>query len=214
MRVIGLTGSIGMGKSRTAEMFAEAGGRVLSADVLVHRLYAAGGAGAGVIAELAPDALTADGAVDRGRLRQLVREDSDLLARVEAAIHPLVRRARDRFVAGCRAEGSPFVVLEIPLLFETGGEGEVDVVVVVTAPAAVQRQRVLARPGMDEESFRALLARQWPDAAKRRRAQHVIDTGAGPAAARRRVREILDTLGLASGAAEASGTGGEAACGS
>ena len=148
MIVIGLTGSIGMGKSVTSRLFMEeGGGPVQSADDVVHRLYGVGRRGTQAIAELAPQAISGDGSVDRTRLRERIRRNPDLLKRVEAAIHPLVREERNRFVANAKEAGAPFVVLEIPLLFETGAEKGVDKVVVVTAPESVQRERVLARPG-------------------------------------------------------------------
>ena len=197
MIVIGLTGSIGMGKSETSRMFMEeGGGPVQSADDVVHRLYRAGGRGAEAIEKLEPDAISRDGSVDRQRLRERLRLNPDLLQRVEAAIHPLVQEERDCFVARAQEAGAAFVVLEIPLLFETGAEKGVDTVVVVTAPESVQRERVLARPGMDQESYRRMLAKQTPDTEKRRRADHIIQTGDGMEAARSQVRAVLATLGI------------------
>jgi dephospho-CoA kinase len=185
---LGLTGSVGMGKSTTAAMFAEAGVPVWDADAAVHRLYAAGGAGVPVIAGLVPDAIR-DGAVDRTILRQAVLVEPGLLARIEAGVHPLVATDRAAFLAA--NAGADIVLLDIPLLYETGGEGSVDAVAVVSAPPEVQRDRVLARPGMTEPTFAAILARQVPDVEKRRRADFVIDTGQGLEAARAAVLSLI-----------------------
>ena len=199
MIVIGLTGSIGMGKSCTARMFAElGGGSSQSADDIVHRLYAAGAPGARAIEAIAPGVMAEDGSVDRKRLRRRLKAEPELLRGIEAAVHPLVREERERFLAEAEAAGARFAVLEIPLLFETGAEREVDAVVVVSAPETVQRQRVLSRPGMDEAAFQGMRARQMPDPEKRRRADHVIDTGRGLEVARAQVRGVLRALGLGS----------------
>lgn len=189
--LLGLTGSIGMGKSTTAAMFAAAGAPVWDADAAVHRLYAAGGPGAAALADLAPAAV-AGGAVDRDGLRAAILADPALLSRVEARIHPLVAADRATFVA--RHAGARLVVLDIPLLFETGAEAALDAVLVVSAPAEVQRARVLARPGMTEAAFQGILARQIPDAEKRARADFVLDTGQGTDAARARVLDIVEEL--------------------
>lgn len=194
---LGLTGSIGMGKSTTAAMFAEEGVPLWDADAAVHRLYAAGAAGAAAIGSLAPDALAADGAVDRQALRAAIAGDATLLAKVEAAVHPLVAADRSSFAAKAEEEGAPLILFDIPLLFETGGEKGVDRVVVVTAPAATQRARVLGRGTMTAADLDAILARQMPDAEKRAKADYVIDTSAGLEAARARVREILREEGHA-----------------
>ncbi|MEL6577364.1 MAG: dephospho-CoA kinase [Pseudomonadota bacterium] len=191
MKRLGLTGSIGMGKSTTAAMFAEEGVPVWDADAAVHRLYAAGGAGAAAIGALVPVALDAAGAVDRAALRAAIGADKMLLPKIEAAIHPLVAADRAAFAEAAAAEGASIVLFDIPLLFETGADGGMDRIVVVTAPAAVQRERVLSRGTMTEADFEAILARQTPDAEKRARADHLIDTSLGMAAARARVREIL-----------------------
>ncbi len=196
MIVLGLTGSIGMGKSTTARMFAEAGVPVHDSDEAVHRLYA--GAAAPLIEAEFPG-VTVDGRVDRDRLSQAVLGPPDALRRLEAVIHPLVRADADAFVASHRALGVPLVVLDIPLLFETGGRARVDKVVVVTAPPDVQRQRVLSRPGMTETKLLAILARQVPDDEKRRAADYVIDTSAGLEAARRQVAAIVHELTRESG---------------
>ncbi len=174
MIVLGLTGSIGMGKSATARMFAEAGVPVHDSDEAVHRLYA--GAAAPLV-EAAFPGTAVDGVIDRARLGGHVLGDPAALKKLEAIIHPLVRADADAFLLRHRTAGAPLVVLDIPLLFETGGRGRVDKVVVVSAPADIQRTRVLARPGMTAEKFEQILARQVPDAQKRRLADFVIDTG-------------------------------------
>lgn len=196
MITIGLTGSIGMGKSTTAAMFAEAGAFVWDADAAVHRLYAKGGAGARAIEALAPGAV-ADGAVERALLRQAIMDDPALLKRVEAAIHPLVAEDRRGELARAEAEGHAIAVLDIPLIFETGAEDAFDYIVVASAPPDLQRARVLERPGMSEAAFEAILAKQVPDAVKRARADLVIDTGAGMDAARAQVEDFMAKLGEA-----------------
>ena len=174
MIVLGLTGSIGMGKSATARMFAEAGVPVHDSDEAVHRLYAGPAA---PLVDAAFPGTAVDGVVDRARLGGHVLGDPAALKKLEAIIHPLVRADADAFLLRHRAAGAPLVVLDIPLLFETGGRERVDKVVVVSAPADIQRARVLARPGMTAEKFEQILARQVPDAQKRRMADFVIDTG-------------------------------------
>jgi dephospho-CoA kinase len=186
--VLGLTGSIGMGKSTTASLFADRGVPVFDADAAVHALYAGPLAQA---VEAAFPGTTADGRVDRAALGRWVAGDPDALARLEAIVHPAVRAEERRFLQRAAVTGTPLVVLDIPLLFETGREADVDAVVVVSAPAEVQRERVLARPGMTVERFEGLLARQVPDAEKRRRADVVIDTGAGLEAAARAVEAVI-----------------------
>ena len=188
MIVLGLTGSIGMGKTTTARFFAEAGVPVHDADAAVHRLYAGDAADA---VEAAFPGTTVDGKVDRGRLAARVIGDDAALKRLEALVHPFVHESEEKFLAEARAGGAPVVVLDIPLLYETGAENRVDAVVVVSAPDEVQRERVLARPGMTVEKLAALLAKQVPDAEKRRQADFVVDTGQGFAAARAQVAEIL-----------------------
>lgn len=190
MIVLGLTGSIGMGKSTTTAMFAEAGALIWNADDAVHALYAEGGAAVAPVGEAFPGVVI-DGAVDRSLLAGALGRDGDAFRRLEAIVHPLVVKGRLEALAAAEARGVRLAVLDIPLLFETGGDAAVDAVVVVTAPAAVQAERVLARPGMTRERFEAILARQLPDAEKRRRADFVIDTGAGLEAARARVDEIV-----------------------
>lgn len=191
MIVLGLTGSIGMGKSTTAGMFAEAGVPVHDSDEAVHRLYAGKAA---PLVEVAFPGTTAGSAVDRSLLAGRVLGDAAALERLEAIVHPLVRADADAFVARHRAAGAPLAVLDIPLLFETGGRGRVDKVVVVTAPAWVQRERVLARPGMTPEKFESILARQVPDAEKRGLADFIVDTGQGLDAARAAVGAIIAEL--------------------
>ncbi|SMH28351.1 dephospho-CoA kinase [Mesorhizobium australicum] len=188
MIVIGLTGSIGMGKSTTAKMFAEQGVPVHDSDEAVHRLYS----GAAVpLVEAAFPGVTVDGRIDRTLLGQRVIGNAEAIRKLEQIVHPLVRADADAFLARNRAAGAKLAVLDIPLLFETGGRDRVDKVVVVSAPAAVQRERVLARPGMTAEKFEAILARQVPDAEKRRLADFVVETGAGMEAAREAVRRIV-----------------------
>lgn len=170
---LGLTGSIGMGKSTTARMFADEGVPVWEADAAVHRLYGPGGAAVPLIAGLRPEAVQG-GAVDRAALRDWIAADPSALARIEAAVHPLVAADRAAFLAN--AAEAKLVVLDIPLLYETGAEKFCDAVLVVTVAEAVQRARVMARPGMTEADFGHLLARQLPDAEKRARADHVIET--------------------------------------
>ncbi len=176
MITIGLTGSIGMGKSTVLSMFAELGAAVWDADAAVHRLYAAGGAGVMPIADAFPEAVT-NGAVDRAALAKTVLSDPAALQRLEHIIHPLVSEDRDAFVFNAAQAGAPLAVLDIPLLFENNMQAGFDATIVVSAPAAIQRQRVLARPGMSEEKFAAILARQTPDAEKRQLADYVIETG-------------------------------------
>lgn len=191
MIVVGLTGSIGMGKSTTAQMFEEEGVPVHDSDRAVHGLYA------GKAAPLVEDAFpgtTVDGKVDRERLAARVLGDAAALKRLEAIVHPLVRAEADAFLQRARESQAPIAVLDIPLLYETGGEARVDRVVVVSAPAEIQRERVLARPGMTVEKFEAILAKQVPDAEKRRRADFVIDTGRGLDGAREQVRAIVGAL--------------------
>lgn len=188
MIVLGLTGSIGMGKTATAQMFAEAGVPVHDADAAVHALYE-GPAAAAI--EAAFPGSTTDGKVDRTKLAAHVVGKPEALKRLEAIVHPMVAEARDRFLAEAERSGAAVTVLDIPLLFETGGERYCDAVVVVSTPAEVQRARVLARPGMTVERFEGLLARQLDDAEKRRRADFVVDTSQGFDAARAQVRNIL-----------------------
>lgn len=190
---IGLTGSIGMGKSTAATMFAELGAAVWDADGAVHRLYAPGGAGVAPVAARFPEAVV-DGGVDRAALAKRVLADSDALRDLEAIVHPLVGADRDAFLADAAATGAPAVVLDIPLLFDNGAETLFDAVVVVSAPAGVQRERVLARPGMTEEKFEAILAQQIPDAEKRARADHVISSDQPLYAMREEVEQVYKAI--------------------
>ncbi|WP_322988184.1 dephospho-CoA kinase [Hoeflea sp.] len=192
MIVIGLTGSIGMGKSTTAEMFSDAGIPVISADEIVHELYR--GEAVQPIEAAFPGA-TVDGAVDREALSRTLLADPAGFKRLEAIIHPLVRAREQAFVDQARADGHAMVLVDIPLLYETGAENRVDVVVVVTCDADIQRQRVMARPGMTVEKFEAILARQVPDVEKRARAHHIVDTGQGLEPARRQVADIIAAFG-------------------
>jgi dephospho-CoA kinase len=188
--VLGLTGSIGMGKTTTAGLFAEEGAWVHDADQEVRELYGPGGAAVGPV-EAAFPGVASSGEVDRQALARRVSGDPEALKRLEALVHPLVARSRDDFIQKARAAGVDVVVLDVPLLFEAGQAQGVDAVVVVSAPAHVQRKRVLDRPGMTAETFEALLSRQMPDTEKRARADFVIDTGKGVEPARAEVRRIL-----------------------
>jgi dephospho-CoA kinase len=191
MFVLGLTGSLGMGKTTTARFFAEAGVPVHDADAVVHRLYE----GTAVAAiEAAFPGTTANGQVDRITLAARVLGDSAALKRLEAIVHPLVHEAERRLLAEAEAAGEKVAVLDIPLLFETGGDQRVDAVAVVSAPPEVQTARVLERAGMTMEKLEAILAQQMPDAEKRRRADFVVDTSQGFDAARAQVGAILDAI--------------------
>jgi len=191
MFILGLTGSIGMGKSTTAALFAEAGVPVHDSDAAVHRLYE-GDAVAPV--EAAFPGVAVDGKVDRAKLAAQLIGKPDAIKRLEAIVHPLVRAATQRFVQAQAAKGARVVVLDIPLLLETGGEKNVDAIVVVSTPSEVQRARVLARPGMTAEKLDALLARQMPDAEKRARAHFVVDTSRSFDSARAQVHGILRAI--------------------
>jgi dephospho-CoA kinase len=188
---IGLTGSIGMGKSTTAQMFRDEGVAVLDSDRIVHDLYR--GAAVAPIEASFPG-VTVDGVVDRGKLAERVLGDPEALRRLEEIVHPLVWAARDDFLKAHEKMGARIVVYDIPLLFETGAEKSVDAIVVASAPEDVQKARVLARPGMTEEKFAAILAKQVPDAQKRARADFIIHTDKGLEAARSEVRDILRQL--------------------
>lgn len=193
MITVGLTGSIGMGKSTTSALFAEAGVPVYDADAAVHAIYAKGGPAAAPLEAEFPGC-THDGAVDRQKLSAQVLGNSQKLQRLEAIVHPLLAQQRTAFFETASQSGAPWVVLDVPLLFETGGHRGVDAVVVVSAPTGVQRARVLARPDMTLEKLAAILARQWPDAKKRALADFVIDTSVSVEDARRQVGDILTTL--------------------
>jgi dephospho-CoA kinase len=193
MILIGLTGSIGMGKSTTAAMFRAAGVPVYDADAAVHDLYDQGGAAVGPVGEAFPGVVK-DGRVDREALRQAVLGDPEALKRLNAIVHPLVGRDRIGFFQKAEAEDADMVVLDIPLLFETGGHANVDAVVVASAPSEMQRERVLARPGMTAERLDAILAHQMADAEKRARAHFVVDTSRGLEPAREQVAEIIAVM--------------------
>jgi dephospho-CoA kinase len=192
MLVLGLTGSIGMGKTTTARFFADEGVPVLDADAVVHELY--GGEAVAAI-ETAFPGTSKDGRIDRAELSRRVVDDPAALKQLEAIVHPLVRAAQARFLADAERSGAPVAVLDVPLLFETGGDRRVDAVVVVSAPAEVQRERTLDRAGMTAEKFDALLRKQMPDAEKRRRADFIVDTSKSFDSARAQVRAILASLG-------------------
>jgi dephospho-CoA kinase len=193
MITLGLTGSIGMGKSATAAMFAEEGCPVYDADAEVHRLYARGGAAVAPV-EAAFPGVAEDGAINRARLSAQVVGDNAALDRLNGIVWPLLGTARREFFRKAEEDGVAIVVLDIPLLFETGGERNMDAVVVVSAPADIQRQRVLAREDMNEAKLDAILARQMADAEKRARAHFVVDTSRGFDAARAQVRDIIAAL--------------------
>jgi dephospho-CoA kinase len=188
--LLGLTGSIGMGKSETTKIFRRLGVPVYDADAAVHALYARGGAAVPRIAVAFPDAVK-HGSVDRAALSRLVVGNEAAIKQLERLVHPLVGLSRQRFLKAARARRLPLVVLDIPLLFETGGQRRVDCVVVVSAPASVQRQRVLQRSGMTAEKFAGILARQVPDKVKRAKADFIVPTGLGKRVALQRVRRIV-----------------------
>jgi dephospho-CoA kinase len=189
MIVLGLTGSIGMGKSTTAKLFAEAGVPVYDADAAVHRLYE-GEAGPAI--EAVFPGTTENGKVDRVKLSARVVHDFAAMKKLEEIVHPMLGASRQKFLREAERSGAPVAVIDIPLLFETGGEKRVDAVVVVTTTAELQRERILARPNMTEEKLQAILARQMPDAEKRKRADFVVDTSHGLDPVRARIRDILD----------------------
>lgn len=192
MIVLGLTGSIGMGKSTTSAMFRAAGAPVYDADAAVHRLYA--GEAVAPVGAVFAEAIV-DGVVDRARLSEIVLKDPVALRRLESIVHPLVGRDRAGFLERCAGGGVAACVLDVPLLFETGGERAVDLVAVVSASADQQERRVMERPGMTREKLMAILAKQTPDVEKRRRAHFVIDTGRGLDYARRQVHALLHAVG-------------------
>jgi dephospho-CoA kinase len=205
--ILGLTGSIGMGKSTTAAMFRARGVPVHDADLSVHALYR--GEAAPLI-EAAFPGTAGDGVVDRAKLGSVVLGQPGQLRRLEEIVHPLVRRAEQTFLAQAEREGRPLAVLDIPLLLETGGDARCDAVLVVTASAEVQRARVLARPGMTESIFATLVTKQMPDAEKRRRAHFVVDTGHGLPHAEAQICAILSALaGRPGGVRRRAGTSPE-----
>ena len=189
MIILGLTGSIGMGKSTTAKLFAEAGVPVYDADAAVHRLYE----GEAVPAiEAAFPGTTVDGKVDRARLSALVVHDPAAMQQLERIVHPMLGASRKRFLDEAERSGAPVAVVDVPLLYETGGDNRVDAVVVVTTSPEVQRERILARDNMTGEKLDAILARQLPDSEKRKRADFVVDTSHGLEPVRARIRDILE----------------------
>jgi dephospho-CoA kinase len=191
MLILGLTGSIGMGKSTTAKLFAEAGVPVYDADAAVHKIYEGEAAPA---VEAAFPGTTVDGKVDRVRLSQRVLNDPAAIRQLEQIVHPMLGASRQKFLDDAEGSGAPVVVMDIPLLFETGGEKRVDAVVVVTTSPEAQRERIMARGTMTSEALDAILARQLPDAEKRRRADFVVDTSHGLDPVRERIRDILQQL--------------------
>lgn len=194
MFILGLTGSIGMGKTTAADAFRRLGVPVHDADATVHRLMVAGGLAVPAVSEHFPDCIQG-GVVDRKALGARVFDDDAALKILEGVLHPLVRADEQRFLRQYARRGATLVVLDIPLLFETGAEGRCDAVAVVSAPDFVQRQRVMARPGMTAEKMAAILGRQMADAEKKRRAAFVIQTGQGRADALRTIREIVRLIG-------------------
>ena len=188
MIILGLTGSIGMGKSTTAKLFAEAGVPVYDADATVHRLYEGEAAPA---IEAAFPGTTANGKVDRNRLSAQVVHDPAAIKRLEGIVHPMLGASRQKFLRDAEQSGAPVAVVDVPLLYETGGEKRVDAVVVVTTTPEIQRERILARENMTGEKLDAILARQLPDAEKRKRADFVVDTSHGLDPVRARIRDIL-----------------------
>lgn len=194
MKIIALTGSIGMGKSTTAAMFADSGVPVWDADAAVHSLYGVGGAAVEPLRAAFGDVSDDQGGIDRQKLAAAVVGKPEKLAQLETIVHPLVAVDRGNWLADRKAEGRDFVLVDVPLLYETGGDRFVDVVVLVSCDAALQRERVLARPGMTVEKFEAILARQMPDAQKRVRADFIIETGLGLDHARKQVTAVLSAL--------------------
>lgn len=193
MKIIGLTGSIGMGKSTTAKMFSDLGCPVFDADAAVHSFYAKGGRAVPLIRAVFPDAVI-DGAVDRKRLGHHMRADPLNLKVLESFIHPWVGEMRAEFLKEAQASNAKAVIFDIPLLFEIGGDAQVDATIVVTAPAEVQRDRVMSRPAMTEELFQMILSKQIPDAEKCERADYIIHTGQGLEAARTQVAQVLERI--------------------
>ena len=193
MIILGLTGSIGMGKSATAAMFREKGIRVYDADAAVHALYAKGGAAVPVIAEAYPGVVV-DGAVDRMQLREAVIGKPDALKRLESLVHPLTGEAQLAFLKEAEAADAPFIVLDVPLLYETGADKHCNAVIVVTASADTQKARVMERDGMTEDVFNDIVSKQMPDADKRARADFIISTGFGFDFAREQVQAIINLM--------------------
>ena len=193
MKVIGLTGSIAMGKSEAARMFAALKIPVFDSDAAVHALYEKGGDAVEAVGKAFPEAIE-QGAVDRVALSRVLAAKPQRLAELEAIVHPLVRRVQERFLDERRKDGTALVVLDIPLLFETGRQAEFDAIVVVSAPAEIQRERALARPGMTAEKLETILGHQMPDAEKRKRADFIVDSSKGLDHARAQVRAIVESM--------------------
>lgn len=198
---LGLTGSIGMGKSTTAAMFAKRGLPVYDADAAVHAIYAPGGLAVAPLESAFPGVTGEDGGIDRAKLREAVTGNEAAMKQLEAIVHPLVGAMQRDFLERAAADGADIVVLDIPLLFENGGDKRVDAIVVVTAPEAVQRERVMARGQMTEAQFMAILARQMPDAEKRKRADFIINTGLGLEYAQAQVDAVINALRAGRGGA-------------
>jgi dephospho-CoA kinase len=194
MKIVALTGSIGMGKTTTAAMFKELGVPIWDADGAVHRIYAKGGPAIGPVSQAFAGVLTPDNAIDRDALGMLVLSDPAKLKFLEALVHPLVGQDRANFLADARAKAAKLVIVDVPLLFETGGQAYVDKVIVVSCDGDLQRSRVLARPGMSVEKFEAILARQTPDAQKRARADYLITTDIGLDDTRKQVGVVYNDI--------------------
>lgn len=210
MKIVALTGSIGMGKSATARLFADAGIPVFDSDACVHELYAPGGAAVAPV-EAAFPGVVRDGSIDRETLARRLREDETGFERLEAIVHPLVAASRNAFLEAADKAGQDMVLLDIPLLFETGGDTLADIVVVVSAPDDVRRERVLQRPGMTPEKLDSIIARQIPDSIKRSKADYVITTADGIEDARRQVDDVIRKIRAGDpGEAEKRGEPGDA----
>ncbi len=193
MIIAGLTGSIGMGKSTVGAMFGDLGAAVLDSDAIVHKLYERDGRAVEPVSCVFPDAIV-DGAVDRALLSRFVIGHPDAMKKLEAIVHPLVKDEQKIFIETARDEGKPMVLLDIPLLFETGAQDRFDHIIVVSSPASIQRKRVLSRSGMTDDKFEQLLSRQMPDAEKREKANTVIDTSGDLEATRKQVLKIYEHL--------------------
>lgn len=210
MKIVALTGSIGMGKSATARLFAEAGIPVFDSDACVHELYAAGGAAVAPVEDAFPGVVR-EGSIDREMLARRLREDETGFERLEAIVHPLVAASRNAFLEAADKAGQNMVLLDIPLLFETGGDKLADIIVVVSAPDYVRRERVLQRPGMTPEKLDSIIARQIPDSIKRSKADYVITTADGIEDARRQVDDVIRRIRAGDpGGAEKEGEQGDA----
>jgi len=194
VKIVGLTGSIGMGKSATADMFREAGIPVFDSDACVHALYDAGGAAVEPVETAFPGSTGEDGSIDRERLSAALRKDPGGFEHLEAIVHPLVAEARQAFLDAAERDGADIVILDVPLLFETGGHAHVDAVIAVHAPHDVRRERVLKRPGMTDAKLEAIIARQTPDSVKLEKADYIVETSGGFDDARQQVGKIIEAL--------------------